>query len=94
MYSTKEIEKDYNVLYPESEKDEVLRKEQEELGKLRGQFFGAPQAISNKGRGSFKAKAPPVKRMKTFKIDTNSKPWKDYQDKKISFLEMKRLLMF
>jgi hypothetical protein len=85
-------EKDYDVLYPEGGEDRILRAEQEKFSdEGRCSPLGATVVVSTKVRGAFKAKTPSVKRMRTFKVDINSKAWKDYQDKKISFLELKRL---
>lgn len=85
-------EKDYDVLYPETGEDRILRAEQTKFAdEGRVKPLGATVVVSTKVRGAFKAKAPPVKRMKKFKVNVNSKAFKDYQAKKISFAEMKRL---
>jgi hypothetical protein len=85
-------EKDYNVLYPETGEDRILRTEQEKAcAEGRCKPLGATVVVSTKVRGAFKAKQASVKRMRTFKVDVNSKVWKDYLAKKISFMEVKRL---
>lgn len=85
-------ERDANVLYPETGEERILRIEQEEFAKNgRNKPLGATVVVSTKVRGAFRAKQPSVKRMRTFKVDVNSKAWKDYQAKKISFVEFKRL---
>lgn len=93
MYSlTREKEKDYDVLYPEQGEDRIIRKEQEDFAsKARNRPLGAICTVSAKVRGAFKVKRPAEKRMKTYKVDVNSKAFKDYQEKKISFAEMKRI---
>lgn len=85
-------EKDANVLYPETGEERIIRTEQEQFAEHgRNKPLGATVVVSTKVRGAFRAKQPSVKRMKKFAVDINSKAWKDYQAKKISFTEMKRL---
>ena len=93
MNKFQDREKDYEILYPEESDDYLVRKEQEDFAlKSRNQPLGATIAAPHKVRGAFKRTIPKVSRIHVTKIDVNSKPWKDYQAKKINFSEMKKLL--
>lgn len=85
---------DYEVLYKETDEDASIRVEQEATAKNRGDVFGAHRSPpSGKVRGAFKSSTTiRVPRVKKSKVNTSSKVWQDYINKKITFAEMKAKL--
>lgn len=84
---------DHSILYKDTEEEAAIRAEQETQASNRKEVYGAHCSLHGKARGSFKTNTKiKVGRVKKTKIDTNSKAWKDYLEKKISFSEMKKAL--
>jgi hypothetical protein len=81
------------ILYKETEEEVKMREEQEITAKNRSDIYGAHCSFHGKARGSFKPNTKiSVPRVKKMKVNTSSKAWKDYMDKKISFQQMKLAL--
>lgn len=81
---------DASVLYVETKEEEVVRLEAEEEAKSRGSTLGIHRAFTTKAQKADwgVTKGVKVGRVSKKKIDINSKLWKDYISKKISFKDM------
>jgi len=81
------------ILYKDTEDEIKMMEEQEVTAKNRGEVYGAHCSFHGKARGSFKTNTKvSVPRVKKMHVNTSSKVWKDYMDKKISFAQMKSTL--